>query len=39
MFDVLEHIPQDAESLATVNCLLQSGGYVFITVPAGSCTA
>jgi SAM-dependent methyltransferase len=34
LFDVLEHVPQDAESLATVNRLLRPGGSVFITVPA-----
>jgi len=34
LFDVLEHIPQDEESLATVSRLLQPNGYVFMTVPA-----
>ena len=34
MFDVLEHIPQDAESLVAVNRMLRPNGHVFITVPA-----
>lgn len=34
MFDVLEHIPDDAAALQTVRALLEPAGRVFITVPA-----
>lgn len=34
LLDVLEHVEQDAESLATINQLLAPHGHVLITVPA-----
>jgi SAM-dependent methyltransferase len=34
MFDVLEHIPRDAESLSAVLELLEPGGFLLLTVPA-----
>lgn len=34
MFDVLEHIPDDAVALEKVRALLEPSGRVFITVPA-----
>lgn len=34
MFDVLEHIPDDAEALNQVRALLAADGRLFITVPA-----
>lgn len=34
MFDVLEHVPEDAESLVTVYRILRPGGYLLLTVPA-----
>lgn len=34
MFDVLEHIDQDTETLMTVKRLLTKNGYILVTVPA-----
>ncbi len=34
MFDVLEHIEDDAAALGVVYDLLEPGGYLFLTVPA-----
>lgn len=34
LFDVLEHIEDDAQALAAVRGLLRPGGLLFITVPA-----
>jgi SAM-dependent methyltransferase len=34
MFDVLEHIEDDAAALRQVHCLLRPGGQLFLTVPA-----
>lgn len=36
LFDVLEHIEEDTETLAAVKKLLAEGGRIFITVPAHS---
>jgi 2-polyprenyl-3-methyl-5-hydroxy-6-metoxy-1,4-benzoquinol methylase len=36
MFDVLEHIENDAESLVTTSNILKPGGILFISVPAFS---
>ena len=34
LFDVLEHIKEDAETIIKISKILNSQGYVFITVPA-----
>jgi SAM-dependent methyltransferase len=34
LFDVIEHIPNDEEVLQHLNCMIGSGGYLFLTVPA-----
>ena len=36
MFDVLEHIREDAETIELVNRLLKTGGHLVVTVPAYS---
>jgi SAM-dependent methyltransferase len=34
LFDVLEHIPEERESLSALSLLLSPGGYLMLTVPA-----